>query len=394
MKRKTKFGSLFILSVALLASCSPSTSSSESGDPASSQSSEQSSEAIVAKNNDYSNPTYPLVDGQKTPTYMADPYVIRDDDGTFYLYCTQTDVRTPSLEFVRGPIFSSPDLVNWTYKGNVFANYNPNWGTSGAGVWAPTVIKVGEKWNYYYSLSTGGDANPGIGVATSDTPYGPWDHKGKLFNSEEIDVVNSIDPHVFYDGGKLYMAFGSFGGYITLIELTEDGLGLQGGIEGQKESKVSLAGYGINDLNNYEATIILKKDGWYYMFLSTGSCCSGAMSTYKVVVGKSQSLQGPYLDSQGRDMFGPNRGDPVVVPSLSGAMGVGHCSIIQDDIGDYWMVYHGYDTTADTSSYRVTYLDKLLWDEQTGMPYVDSTHASNHETLPGPYINALEGENA
>lgn len=91
-------------------------------------------------------------------------------------------------------------------------------------------------------------------------------------------------------------------------------------------------------------------------------------------------------------MFAPNRGDAVVTPSMDGAMGVGHCSVIQDDIGDYWMLYHGYNTN-NNSGYRVLYLDKLIWDETTGMPHVEGTIASNGVEKPGPYINALEEQN-
>ena len=350
---------------------------------------EPKKELPVAKNNNYINPTHPLVNGEKKATYAADPYVVRDDDGAYYLYCTQTDVYTPSIGFKRGPVFKSYDMHSWEYVSDVFANYTPSWGTQGAGVWAPTVVKVGDVWNFYYSLSTGGDANPGIGVATSPTPYGPWTHYGKLFTSNEIGVINSIDPHVFYDNDKLYMVFGSFGGLITLIELTDDGLGLKNGLEYQKEHKIALGGYEIYELNNYEASMIVKKDGWYYLFLSTGSCLSGKQSTYHVVCAKSEKLEGPYLDSQGRDMFGPNRGDTVVAPSMSGAMGTGHCGIATDDNGEYWLIYHGYDTTAINDA-RVLYLDKLLWDEETGMPYVDGRKASNGVEKAGPYINSLE----
>ena len=42
-------------------------------------------------NNSYSNPTYPLLFNEKKPTYTADPFVIRGDDGYFYMYCTQTE---------------------------------------------------------------------------------------------------------------------------------------------------------------------------------------------------------------------------------------------------------------------------------------------------------------
>jgi hypothetical protein len=53
------------------------------------------------------------------------------------------------------------------------------------------------------------------------------------------------------------------------------------------------------------------------------------------------------------------------------------------------MLYHGYDTQGNPNS-RVLYLDKLLWDEETGMPYVQGRKASNHVELPGPYIKDLE----
>lgn len=355
-----------------------------------------SEEVVVAKNNNYANPCYPVVGGVEKETYMADPFVIRDDtDGMYYLYCTQTEVfETDTSEFrkfKRGPIYSSINGIDWKYVANAFENYEPNWGTNGAGVWAPTVCKVGEYYNYYYSLSTGGDVNPGIGVARSKTPYGPFEHYGKLFNSEEIGVTNSIDPYVFYDDDKLYMAWGSYGGLITIVELESDGLSLKGGLQNQFEKKVAIAGYERNEANNYEGTIIIKKDGKYYLFLSTGTCCSGANSTYHIVVASSDNLFGPYVDSQGKNMFGPNRGDYVITPSRSGAMGVGHNGFLVDDNGDYWMVYHGYDTTSKSyADWRVTYIDKLLWDKESGLPYIENYKASNGVEKPGPYIKALE----
>lgn len=347
-------------------------------------------EVRVSYNNQYSNPTYPLANNEKKETYMADPFVVRDDDGTYYMYCTQTEIYTPNLLFKRGPTFKSTNMIDWTYVSDVFADYVPTWGESGAGVWAPTVIKIGDTWNFYYSLSIASDHNPGIGVATSQTPYGPWTHYGKLFNSNEIGVTNSIDPFVFVDDDNVYMAFGSYGGLISLVELTNDGLELKNGLEYQKENKVALAGFEVFDMTNYEGTFIFKKDGWYYLLLSTGSCCNGINSTYKVVVSRSRNVKGPYLDSQGRDMFKPNRGDPVVVPSLSGAMGTGHCAVINDDNDNLWMLYHGYNTKGKNPSYRVLYLDQLIFDNETNMPCVENKKASNEEIKDGPYIKSLE----
>lgn len=398
--RNILLSTLILSGTLIIGGCSDENSTSNNVSTSSSAIIESTKEEIISQNNNYSNPCYPVSNGIKKETYMADPFVIRDEStGIYYLYCTQTDVFESDSNdfrtFKRGPVFSSMNGVDWKYKANVFENYEPNWGTNGAGVWAPTVCKVGDYYNFYYSLSVGGDANPGIGVARSKTPYGPFEHYGKLFNSNEIGVTNSIDPYVFYDNDKLYMAWGSYGGLITIVELEADGLSLKGGLQNQYDKKVAIAGYELNESKNYEGTIIIKKDGKYYLFLSTGTCCSGVNSTYHVVVATSDNLFGPYTDSKGRNMFGPDRGDYVVTPSkTAGVMGVGHNGFLVDDNGDYWMVYHGYDTKATSHpEWRVTYLDKLLWDKETKLPYIENRRASNHEEKPGPYIKALEENN-
>lgn len=396
LKKRIIVQSLAISTLILFTACDVNSSNPLASSSQTSQSITTSSSTyipVIAKNNDYSNPLLPLVNDEQKATYMADPFVIRAEDGLFYLYCTQTEVFENDEALARshkkGPVFVSDNCVDWTYKADVFSNYTPSWGTNGAGVWAPTVIKIGEYYNFYYSLSTGGDLNPGIGVARSKTPYGPFEHYGKLFDSEEIGVTNSIDPHVIEDEGHIYMIFGSYGGLITVIELTSDGLELKGSLANQRETKVAIAGYERNDSQNYEAAFVLKRNGRYYLFLSTGTCCSGVKSSYHVVVATSDSLLGPYKDSKGRDMFGPNRGDYVVTPSLTGVMGPGHNCIIEDDVGELFMIYHGYDTTSSTKDWRVTYMDRLIFDEK-GIPSVENSQASNHVTMAGPYINARE----
>lgn len=156
---------LMLLFVMILAFCLLAFVACDKGDNPSNPSSPSDNrvEKPIAKNNDYSNPIYPLVNGERKRTYQADPYIVRDDDGTYYMYCTQTEVYSPTIAFKRGPVWKSVDMQSWEYVSDVFANYVPDWGTSGAGVWAPTVVKVNDRWNYYYSLSVGSDTNPGIG---------------------------------------------------------------------------------------------------------------------------------------------------------------------------------------------------------------------------------------
>jgi hypothetical protein len=53
-------------------------------------------------------------------------------------------------------------------------------------------------------------------------------------------------------------------------------------------------------------------------------------------------------------------------------------------------LYHGYDTTSSTANDRVLYLDKIIFDKETGLPHVEGNKASNREEKPGPYFNDLE----
>ena len=81
---------------------------------------------VEAINNDYENPLGQHVGGEKKIPYIADPYVIRDNDGYFYLYSTQTNVYTPNLTFKRGPVLKSIDLQTWEYVSDVFQSFVPS----------------------------------------------------------------------------------------------------------------------------------------------------------------------------------------------------------------------------------------------------------------------------
>lgn len=377
MKRNQKILTLMSAALLSLSGCQDSSI----GESVSVSTSGSSSEQIVVT--DYSNPVWEPV--------LADPSVIRGDDGMFYAFGTQDNSQWGDFFGVRYiPILQSPDLVNWTYAGQVFrAIDTPTWGTMGAGLWAPDVVKIGTKYVLYYSLSVWGDPNPGIGVASADAPLGPWTDHGKLFDSNSIGVGNSIDPTVYIDedSGRVYMAWGSFIG-IYGVELTEDGLALKDGANAIN-TKVLLAGIdtGRWNIGNHEAPFIRKIGNYYYMFLSAGTCCDGHSSSYRVVVGRSTSVFGNYTDAEGINLAGLHNRGTLVVGGNDRFVGVGHNSIIQDDAGDYWIVYHGFDKTKTayygTTNRRSLLIDKLLWTEN-GWPYVANYGGS--QTSPIPYI--------
>ena len=399
---------LMMLGIVALSSCNSDFSSSNDGQSltdsstsvetsettsAGSDETSSSSTTIEYQRTSYSNPlNFYKLNGEKYFVTAADPFVLRGDDGYWYLYITnaQCEMGTKGMIFDRGPIFRSKNLVDWRWYSSVFENSPDaaNWGNSEAGVWGPTVIKINDnQYNYYYSLSSWGDSNPGIGVATSPTPYGPWTHYGKLLDQQMSGVVNGIDPFVtFDDEGQLWIIWGSFNGIAATL-LTDDGTELFYGnlvkdhlvwlVENnQKEGK----GFDINI--NYEGAFVLKKDDEYFFMGSQGTCLAGSNSTYTVRVGKSSSLFGPYLGKDGQDMNHGTEGEVVVQPSDAVA-GTGHNAVIQDYAGDYWLIYHGFDNFGSDSQERSLFMDKILWDAQ-GYPYILNRNASVRINNEGP----------
>lgn len=317
----------------------------------------------------YSNPTLVTYEnGSYYKSEIADPSIVRGDDGYFYLFATgrKAFVSEDACNFVllTDNIIDPPTWWNEVYDTN-----------PGAHVWAPDVVKVGDKWIYYYSLS-GWGACCGIGYAVSDNITGPYQDMGKLFTWQEMEIYNAIDPQVIIDDdGQVYMTVGSFQG-LYLLELTADGQGLLGGLEWQRENKKLIAGkVGNWDGSTYEGGYIIKKDNYYYYFGSVGTCCEGSKSSYHVRVGRSESITGPYTDSKNRPLTmsgnGITIGEYVVMVSPGNGVlaGPGHNSILKDDAGDYWIYYHSY-SKADNFSTRHLFLDKLSWSED-GWPYVE-----------------------
>lgn len=282
---------------------------------------------------------------------LADPTVVRYGD-YFYAYGTEDNWGTEGGHKLV-PIIRSENLVDWKYVGNAFS-FKPRWKENG-GLWAPDVSEVDGKFYMYYSFSTWGDPNPGIGLAIADTPDGPFTDRGKLFLSEEVGVANSIDPFFIEEAGQKYLFWGSFHG-IYAIQLSEDGRAVTG-------EKTLIAH------THLEAPLVHKRDGFYYFFGSEGSCCEGANSTYRVRVGRSESLLGPYYDKAGNNLASGSYGELLLKGNeeVNGFAGPGHnAEIITDDEGTDWFLYHAIPKNnpflENGASRRPLMLDPLEWE--------------------------------
>jgi arabinan endo-1,5-alpha-L-arabinosidase len=336
-----------------------------------------SSDGRVFDSGTYANAILPLTkDGREYKGEIADPSsVVKGSDGYYYVFSTLRKC------------FRSSDLCTW-YVHSESVIDRPTWGDAMATnpeVWAPDVIKIGGRWIYYYALSAWGEPC-GIGYATAEDPAGPWTDQGCLFQYSELGIDNAIDPCVYVEeDGSVYMASGSFQG-IYLFQLTEDGRDLEGSKAYQKAHKTLIAG------TDYEGSYLVKRNGYYYLYLSAGSCCEGLSSTYRVYVGRSAKLQGPYLDEKGNPLTASvSTATSLVlwagVGSSRQVIGPGHNSIFQDDKGQDWLIYHSYADLDDFAT-RHLMMDKLVYDEG-GFPAVEGKKPSYEEELDGPSLEVL-----
>lgn len=294
----------------------------------------------------YQNPVFEPV--------LADPAVMKAEDGTYYAYGTEDAwERGQAAKVV--PIVKSTDLVHWEYIGDAFTS-KPRWISSNNFVWAPDVQFYNGKYHLYYTLAQWGDPNVGVGVAVSNSPEGPFEDVGKIFTAYEVGL-GIIDPQLFIDDGVPYLVSGGLTDGLFIAKMKEDALSLDGEF-------IQLTREGV------EAPYLIKRDNYYYLFGSPGSCCDGANSSYQVIVGRSESIEGPYVDANGKNLIDTFSSATIlrghILPEDGKQfVGPGHISIIQDEAGDDWMFYHAIDianpTLTSNATRRPMMMDKMEW---------------------------------
>ena len=108
------------------------------------------------------------------------------------------------------PSYRSKDLVKWERGPAVFQTA-PEWiarivpENRRMQYWAPDIIKLGDRYLLYYSVSSFGKMTSAIGLATNptldpDDPAYQWTDQGFVVRTQEGDGYNAIDPSVFHDG--------------------------------------------------------------------------------------------------------------------------------------------------------------------------------------------------
>ncbi len=309
-----------------------------------------------------------LLQAQNDKIPVHDPVVIQQG-ATYHLFCTGRGIGH----------FTSTDLENWTRAAPVFSE-KPEWTDRvvpdfGNHIWAPDILFHEGKYYLYYSVSAFAKNTSAIGVATNktldpeDPDFGWTDHGIVVRSVPNRDLWNAIDPNIIFDEqGQAWMSFGSFWEGLKLVQLDASLTKLQ---EPQVWHTIARRdrSFQLSDKNPgdaaLEAPFIFRKDGWYYLFVSWDLCCRGENSTYKVVVGRSKTVEGPYFDKEGVNLF--HGGGSLVIQGNENWYGAGHCSVYTFGEKDY-MFLHAYEAADQGRSKLI--VKPIRWSSE-GWPMLE-----------------------
>ena len=282
---------------------------------------------------------------------MTHDPVMAYEDSTYYLFCTGVGIQQ----------MTSKDRKTWTVLPEPVMTVMPQWTRDSVPgfthhVWAPDVIKWHGRWWMAYSCSTFGKNGSAIGLLSKPSLSFPiWNDEGCIVTSrEKRDNWNAIDPNfVIDDNDQPWLVWGSFWDGIQLARL-DSTMHIAAGEKPCTIARRYDPNYKPTEpnptsryagTNAIEAPFIFKHGGYYYLFVSWDYGCRGAQSNYRVAVGRSKKVDGPYLDRTGKDMV--NGGGTLFLEGDKKEWdAAGHCAAYNFD-GEDIFICHGYSTSRN-----------------------------------------------
>lgn len=271
---------------------------------------------------------------------FPDPSIVRV--GEDYYMVNSSFIFFPCI-----PISHSKDLIHWEIIGHAIAD--PEWAAldeleGGRGYWAPDISYDNGKFyiTATYRLNDTGTVYRRQIVVSSEKPEGPY-------SKPAIIDEDGIDPSIFHEDGRHYMLLNRGA---RILELNEDCT--------KQISEAKLLYYG-DQKRAPEGPHLLKKDGYYYLFLAEGGTGAG----HRISVARSKTLMGNYE---------PCPYNPIMRQMDEGAaiQRCGHGKPVCTQNGEWYMVYlcgrmigEGYSMLG-----RETALDPISWTAD-GWPVVN-----------------------
>ncbi|MCR4960391.1 MAG: glycoside hydrolase family 43 protein [Lachnospiraceae bacterium] len=291
------------------------------------------------------------------PGFFPDPSIILVGD-TYYM-ANSTFTYFPCIT-----ISKSKDLQNWEIVGHAVTDpsyVDMSEYDAGRGFWAPDISYSNGKYYIVVTLrgNDGWELEHRQMIVYSDKPEGPY--------SKPVYIDEpGIDPALFHDDdGKHYMVMNPS---VKIILLTDDCL------SAAAPSRLLYEGW---NKRKTEGPHIIKKDGWYYLFMAEGGTGDGHMIT----VARARNLTDEFEACPHNPLL--TQTDPSAVLQRTG-----HGCPFMTKEGDWMIVYLCARKNGGKFSLlgRETAIAKLSWDED-GWPVInDGKGALTEIELPDNYM--------
>lgn len=292
----------------------------------------------------YTNPVYPSEWG--SPTITA----FRGEDGAFYGFIYQGWGRY------------SRDLVNWEDAYRVaddaggFGNYTLYW---------PNVNKIGDRYVMYYTCLGAEDNNGAqVAISLSSQPASYYSPHKVLVTASQLGLNGVNQPFMVSDDIDRYMFVASPDQGIYALKLSADGLSLADG------NKIQLTSA------EMQCPRVCRHNGYYYLFAEAQERIATGELRTNIVVGRSKSITGPYVDAAGARML-----DGYYHTSMAGSRYFINPSnispLITDDAGNEWIIYNAV-WAAGTHTRPVMLLDRVQWLDD--WPLINDGYPSYYRT--------------
>lgn len=269
----------------------------------------------------------------------------------------------------------STDLITWeaidnayTYKSGYPASWIPN-DVPDCEMWCPGIYQIGDTYYVYYAITTLYSQRSTIGIFTNTTldPNDPdyrWVEAGPVISSYNGDPYNCIDPCVIHDeNNDPWLLFGSSWSGLKVVRLDPE----TGKLLNPDDPEIIGVANRVKGDRAIEGGYMIEKDGSYYLFAAVGIMTQG---TYSNGVGRGTSVTGPFYARNGVPMTeGGNKGGATLITEeKEDIIMPGHCSIFQDDDGQWYFVLEYFPEGVDAK----LGISTIVWDDD-GWPWTALT---------------------